>query len=100
MNEYKSTLTDEELSDPEYMRAYVESMHETIRDLLPQWLPIETAPKNEWVLVYYTNGMEVSIATDDRGDGLWFDWDGDLYGEVSHWMPLPAAPLTNTGEQG
>lgn len=56
------------------------------------WKPIETAPLNEWVLVYYIGAMEgVSIAL---LDGVWVDWDGDVYGKPTHWMPMPAAPLS------
>ena len=59
-----------------------------------KWQPIETAPKDEWVLVYYGEGSmvdTVSIAC-CRSSYDWADWDGDLYGTPTHWMPLPPPP--------
>ena len=41
------------------------------------------------VLVYTGNGMDIDH-TYDFGDGVSF-YD-DLYGEFTHWMPLPAPP--------
>ena len=42
------------------------------------------------VLVHTGNGMDIDH-TYDFGDGVSF-YD-DLYGEFTHWMPLPAPPL-------
>ena len=53
------------------------------------WQPIETAPKDQWVLVAYPD-REVSKAIFNVG--VWMDWDGDLYGTPTHWQPLLEAP--------
>lgn len=57
-----------------------------LRELLPVWLPIESAPADQWVLVEYADG-EVSKAM--CTDAWWTDWDGDFYGFPIRWMPLP-----------
>lgn len=58
-----------------------------------EWQTIETAPKDEWVLVFYIDGEmggEPSIAMNQGS--FWLDWDHDVYGDPSHWMPLPPPP--------
>ena len=94
---------------------------ETARNLLPApvvpdgWLPIESAPKDKWLLLGYFNGLGKWRTV--RGN--WFD-DGELCDiheeevdgragwyetadnaeelpnvwpiNLTHWMPLPAAP--------
>jgi hypothetical protein len=57
-----------------------------------KWQPIDTAPSGEWVIVYYDDPMGVSIAEYAKNLEVWQDWDGDLYGTPTHWMPLPEAP--------
>ena len=42
------------------------------------------------VLVHTGNGMDIDH-TYDFGDGVSFY--NDLYGEFTHWMPLPAPPM-------
>ncbi len=57
-----------------------------------EWQPIETAQVDgNWVLVWYPDGMDCSIAY-INDEGTWQDWDGDLYGPPTHWMPLPNPP--------
>jgi len=55
-----------------------------------EWQPIETAPKNETILIAY--------GVDEVGTGLhWLgnEWDCDQEEGVvvpTHWMPLPQPP--------
>ena len=59
--------------------------------LIPQWQPIETAPKDGTSLLLLGSG------------GVWIaEWDGKYWyaGDnfvdfPSHWMPLPPPPTTN-----
>ena len=68
-----------------------------------EYVPVEyLTPATDWVkcsermpefdvpvLVHTGNGMEIDH-TYDFGDGVSFY--SDLYGELTHWMPLPAPP--------
>lgn len=75
------------------------------------WEPIETAPKNESVLVFASNSQFVAWLQDDATDpwfengdsesmfnGLWCVTDNKLGpfalrgSRPTHWMPLPAPP--------
>lgn len=80
---------------------------------VPQWQPIETAPK-DGAQVLLSNGTDVSEGRwlhleggiherrdlegryidqdEDEGYDGWIDWSGGMNPEPSHWMPLPAAP--------
>lgn len=86
--------------DAKYIRA----------DLVPQWQPIETAPKDgTWVLL--CNGATDEDREDDdfgkilrsrpvtafwdKGDWVFSHWDGawrSCYSCPTHWMPLPQPP--------
>lgn len=62
----------------------------------PGWMPIETAPKDAYVLCTGHEGNEQSqprwVEKGITNGGLWFDGNGlELY-PPTHWMPLPAAP--------
>ena len=60
-----------------------------------EWQPIETAPADEWVLVYYAGGEmdTVSMGKFDKSfSGHWWDLDGNKYGTPWRWMPLPPPP--------
>lgn len=77
---------------------------------MSEWKPIESAPKNETVLIY--NGRRIIAAwfqddaTDETLDeaeesdlnGYWCIDDGKLGpfavrgGGITHWMPLPEPP--------
>ena len=70
-----------------------------------RWLPIETAPKDEFVLLAGPSGyttIETVFATgrmcSDYHVGRWIDHANDDltdWGfEPTHWMPLPKAPTT------
>ena len=65
----------------------------TTNELTPatDWIPCsERMPELDVpVLVHTGNGMDIDH-TYDFGDGVSF-YD-DLYGEFTHWMPLPAPP--------
>ena len=58
------------------------------------WLPIETAPKDEWILVGPTKRMGICVAMNSTRDG----WVTETRGEPDsiytpkHWMPLPEDP--------
>ena len=55
-------------------------------------LPIETAPKDEDVLVYSSEfgSFHVALTCDD--DNRWFTYFGEPVFGVTHWLPLPAPP--------
>jgi hypothetical protein len=63
-----------------------------------EWQPIETAPKDAFILIGKT-GKEVQRAIwhDARGFG-WADWTDGAYRmkgyDPTHWMPLPPPPIT------
>ena len=78
---------------------------------MAEWMLIESAPKNRWLLVfrppmrffvayfqddatdeYFTEGDEES-----EFNGSWVTTDGKMdyrvrYGGLTHWMPLPEPP--------
>ena len=82
---------------------------------MTEWKPIETAPKDQWILAYRPNGSHGGIefkgghcfvccwAYDDQ---FWYDKTSNslevakledvvvkyLTCVPSHWMPLPASP--------
>ncbi len=61
------------------------------------WQPIETAPRDESVLVFCDDGegyIQYSFYSEDLG--LWIHMNsGDpLYDLPTHWMPLPPRPLS------
>jgi hypothetical protein len=66
----------------------------------PQWRSIETAPKDENILVFSMRWGAL-IAEYSSEFGQWFprmQCPVSLKGEedgVTHWMPLPSAPLAH-----
>jgi hypothetical protein len=69
------------------MRAAAEALDPTIT-----WQPIETAPLDEWVLVYAApaHGLDGFICTARyHSDG---GWCVDELRHTTHWMPLPEPP--------
>ena len=58
------------------------------------WMPIETAPKDEPILVGPTKRMGICVAMNDSRDG----WVTETCSEwiniytPTHWMPLPPPP--------
>ncbi|HDG9161007.1 TPA: DUF551 domain-containing protein [Klebsiella pneumoniae] len=79
---------------------------QNIPEIIPGWIPVrERMPEREYVLAADFSGKhyspcqpntQVGIYADwfDDGNPTWDDGDGnDLHlKEVTHWMPLPAAP--------
>lgn len=74
-----------------------------------KWRPIETAPKDEAVLIFIPGtepALEIEIAhcSSDDPDGDWYPATWPLASPIdmppSHWMPLPSPPaLANAGDQ-
>jgi len=72
---------------------------------MSEWQPIETAPKDDDVLVLirYSNGYSIDIANWQEYYPKGFYWasarcvDGlHIRGNVTHWMPLPEPPTLTT----
>lgn len=65
--------------------------------LQQRWKPIETAPRDEQVLVYMQVIDAIDIAHKPEGLSSWISGGGTKWpaAAVSHWMPLPPPP-TNT----
>lgn len=62
---------------------------------LPQWQPIETAPKDNTPILVPTNAHSDGIVIvrwyTYNGLAAWRDWDEDVH-FPTHWMPLPQPP--------
>ena len=81
-------------------------VHETIDYLhsrgylggVPEWQPIETAPKDKPILVCQSQNGIVRTArgVNDRGDWITGPSPMDYIVKITHWMPLPAAPKGET----
>jgi hypothetical protein len=60
-----------------------------------EWQPIETAPTDETVLIYWDQGVQAGYLNPEDG---WYAVAGHgskwLYQPPTHWMPLPNPPLT------
>ncbi len=69
---------------------------------MSDWQPIETAPRDEVVVMLYcpaswdTEGVRVGWMS----EGHWYDCESswtpltDIYGQATHWQPLPSPPET------
>ena len=61
------------------------------------WQPIETAPKNAYVLLFVDIAIGPPLIVQgcwfevDRRDRGWIDTNGNVV-PVTHWMPLPSPP--------
>jgi hypothetical protein len=58
------------------------------------WRPIETAPKDVWVLVWTPTRSTVAYR---KAEGSWRDVGGGLFIAPTHWMPLPPPPTEEKG---
>ena len=61
-----------------------------------EWQPSSTAPKDGTEVLGYVGSSYqggVVVVHWDKHDCAWIDWDGDFW-EFTHWMPLPAPPVT------
>lgn len=69
-------------------------LEEEVARLRKQWQPIETAPRDERVLVDWGGRVEIAV----RGEDSWQEWpDGDFSfpgDEPTRWMPLPKITRT------
>lgn len=62
---------------------------------MSEWQPIETAPKDEWILVFGTHTRSLCPVLTVRWDGdEWQSGDDGYrpYVVPTHWMPLPEPP--------
>ena len=62
-------------------------------DLVPQWQPIETAPKHdlETLILYSSEGVQMGWFS--AFHKCWLTTEGkDVWAEPTHWMPLPEPP--------
>ena len=79
----------------------------TRSDLVPQWQPIETAPKDNKSVLLYCPHMEFYGLKPCQIVGVWHgDWWHDLTSDgivrPTHWQPLlepPACVSANAGEE-
>ena len=67
-----------------------------------EWMPLETAPEDEGVLLAYHFGLGCAIGHKDE-DGQWHGNEGTKWGDgtarFSHWMPLPPPPVHQEEEK-
>ena len=78
--------------------------------LAQRWLPVSELPEIDKPVLGKTSmgkyPIPVSLAYAKDGQSFWRVWPmmqflpDTVYGEVTHWMPLPAAPITTTPEKG
>lgn len=55
------------------------------------WQPIETAPRNEDFLGYFSNGEMHVVGIDDDGE-CYREMDKEKWELPERWMPLPPEP--------
>ena len=67
-------------------------------DKLTKWQPIETAPKDRFILATGPDGSRIDQVRwrnlESHDNHNWRDVDGDchLNTAITHWMPLPEPP--------
>lgn len=72
--------------------AYIEQLEAQV----PRWIPVtERLPENEISVIAYSKEDGHSWYAFRRGGSWWRPGEKvsvKIYGEVTHWMPLPSAP--------
>lgn len=90
-------------SDPSGPTAALRNALEAMRQVLlaalapywPPWQPTETAPKDQPVLLSNPESQPTVGVWSHAYGGYW-DAQGDHWGELTHWMPLPPRPTKET----
>ena len=71
-----------------------QAQREAIATAVPEWLPIETAPKDVTVLLCGAKRLEMCVGMNHSRDGWVTDTTSgwvSMY-PPTHWMPLPPPP--------
>ncbi len=63
-----------------------------------EWQSIETAPMAEWVLAWGPSSIVRSAAKCQSNGKTWWTDGCVIKTKLTHWMPLPAPPISN-GEE-
>lgn len=80
------------------MRAALSSAQAAPARVVPEWQPIETAPKDgKSVLVLRTGDLWPGVAFLSGRNRWHWSTSGAWAGQPSYWMPLPAAPKQKGG---
>lgn len=83
------------VSDGDIWADYPNTTEYIRADLVPQWQPIETAPKHdlETLILYSSEGVQIGWFS--AFHKCWLTTEGkDVWAEPTHWMPLPEPPKT------
>lgn len=82
----------------EYMEEWLENIFKDNQE----WEPIETAPDNEWVLIYpsFYKGQTCEVSKQSKSfSNKWLLRDDGRYRlRPTHWQPLPKPPANLTKE--
>lgn len=76
-------------------RAAWKAIESKLREMVPVWLPIDSAPKDTEILVTGSKRIGTCVAHNDSRDG----WETETSSEwvsiytPTHWMPLPKEPV-------
>lgn len=62
-----------------------------------QCQPIETAPKDETLVLVFEPRWGWSVASYDSNGGEWRIRFSEFEAQATHWMPLPPEPETTVG---
>jgi hypothetical protein len=65
---------------------------------MSKWKPIETAPNDETILVFRSNGEYQLVQAEDN-DYEWTPFVADGLNRPTHWMPPPAPPTSDRQEK-
>ena len=58
---------------------------------LNPWQPIESAPKDRNIIIYFTSGIKESTHWDHYYNN-WYAQSSDYIGQPTHWQELPEDP--------